>query len=73
MRAARWLARHPGPVVLTNQATDRVMALYAELGFAVEVLAAPRRISCTGDRKAAAEVLASRNLGGREAATLDLC
>jgi DNA adenine methylase len=65
VRAARWLAQHPGPVVLTNQATDRVTALYAGLGFAVEVLAAPRRISCTGDRKAAAEVLASRNLRGQ--------
>jgi DNA adenine methylase len=65
VRVARWLAQHPGPVVLTNQATDRITALYAGLGFDIEVLAAPRRISCTGDRKAAAEVLASRNLRGR--------
>jgi DNA adenine methylase len=62
VRAARWLARHPGPVVLTNQATERIRALYADLGFEVVVLAAPRRISCTGDRRAAAEVLATRNL-----------
>ncbi len=62
VRAARWLARHPGPVVLTNQATDRVTSLYRDLGFDVEVLAAPRRISCTGDRQAAAEVVATRNL-----------
>jgi DNA adenine methylase len=62
VRAARWLARHPGPVVLTNQATERIIALYTALGFDLVVLAAPRRISCTGDRRAAAEVLASRGL-----------
>jgi DNA adenine methylase len=62
VRAARWLARHPGPVVLTNQATERIKGLYAELGFDLEVVAAPRRISCTGDRRDAVEVVASRNL-----------
>jgi DNA adenine methylase len=62
VRAARWLARHPGPVVLTNQATDRIRELYAGLGFEVTVVEAPRRISCTGDRRAAAEVVACRNL-----------
>jgi DNA adenine methylase len=62
VRTATWLARHPGPVVLTNQATDRITELYGSLGFRLRVLAAPRRISCTGDRRAAAEVLATRNL-----------
>jgi len=62
VRAARWLARHPGPVVLTNQATERVQELYASVGFDVEELSAPRRISCTGDRRAAVEVVASRNI-----------
>jgi DNA adenine methylase len=62
VRVARWLARHPGPVVLTNQATERITALYNELGFELAVLAAPRRISCTGDRRAAAEVVATKNL-----------
>ena len=42
VRAARWLARHPGPVVLTNQATDRIMALYAELGFDCRACSRPR-------------------------------
>src|SRR5512146_2583768 len=32
VRLAQWLARHPGPVVLSNQATDRVMKLYRRLG-----------------------------------------
>jgi DNA adenine methylase len=62
LRLAKWLARHGGPVVLSNQATDRIRHLYKELGFEVIVLKAPRLISCTGDRTPAAEVLAIRNL-----------
>ncbi len=61
-RLAKWLARHPGPVVLSNQATDRIISLYGELGFALTVVNAPRLISCTGDRTPAREVLATRNL-----------
>jgi DNA adenine methylase len=49
-------------VVLTNQATGRIRQLYADLGYEVTELSAPRRISCTGDRSAAAEVLAVRNV-----------
>jgi DNA adenine methylase len=62
VRLAKWLARHRGPVVISNQATDRVIDLYKELGFRTEILKAPRRISCTGDRAPANEVLAIRNL-----------
>jgi len=62
-RAAKWLARHPGPVVLSNQATDRIVALYKEQGFELRFLDGPRRISCTGDRTPAKEVLAVRNVG----------
>jgi DNA adenine methylase len=62
VRAATRLARHPGPVVLVNQATPRIVALYRELGYRLRYLDAPRRISCTGDRTRAREVLASRNL-----------
>jgi DNA adenine methylase len=61
-RLAHWLAAHPGPVVVSNQATPRILALYQGLGFAVETISAPRRISCTGDRAPAAEMLATRNL-----------
>lgn len=60
-RLARWLARHPGPVALSNQATERIKALYTELGFRLIELPAPRRISSTGDRTPAPEVLALRN------------
>jgi DNA adenine methylase len=62
VRAAEWLARHEGPVVLSNQATPRVISLYRRLGYDVRFLTAPRRISCTGDRTPAREVLASRNV-----------
>lgn len=62
VRTARWLARHRGPVVLSNQATDRIVELYRSLGFKLSFLVAPRMISCTGDRTPAREVLAIRNL-----------
>lgn len=62
VRAAEWLARLNGPVILSNQATDRIVGLYRKLGFRLHYLDAPRRISCTGDRKPAKEVLALRNL-----------
>jgi DNA adenine methylase len=59
---AAWLAKHPGPVVLSNQATARILELYKHHGFTTEIRDAPRRISCTGDRRPAKEVLAFRNL-----------
>ena len=62
VRTATWLARHGGPVILVNQATKRVADLYKELGYSVSYLDAPRRISCTGDRTPAKEVMATRNL-----------
>lgn len=63
VRLAEWLANHPGPVVLSNQATDRIVELYESLGFSLTYLEAPRRISCTGDRTPALEVLAVKNAG----------
>jgi DNA adenine methylase len=61
-RLAELLARHPGPVVLVNQATPRIEELYRDLGYALRYLSAPRRISCDGDRTAATEVMGLRNL-----------
>jgi DNA adenine methylase len=61
-RTAQFLVRHPGPVVLVNQATPRIERLYRDLGFTVQFLTAPRRISCTGDRTPATEILATRNV-----------
>jgi DNA adenine methylase len=62
VRAAEWLARHSGPVVLSNQATPRVVSLYRKLGYDLQFLSAPRKIACTGDRTPAREVIATRNL-----------
>jgi DNA adenine methylase len=62
VRAAERLARHPGPVVLVNQATERIVALYGDCGFALDFVYAPRRISCTGDRTPAREVIATKNV-----------
>ena len=61
-RTADWLSRHAGPVVLSNQATDRIIHLYERLGFKLRFVDAPRRISCTGDRTPAREVIAWRNI-----------
>jgi len=48
--------------VLVNQATPRIEQLYADLGYAIRYLDAPRRISGPGDRIPARDVLATRNL-----------
>ncbi len=62
VRLAEWLANHPGPVVLSNQATERVVELYRHLGFSLTFLDSPRRISSNGDRTPAREVLATRGV-----------
>jgi DNA adenine methylase len=62
VRFAEWLARHPGPVVASNQATERVLQLYRRLGFAIEILEAPRLIASNGDRTRAHEMLATKGL-----------
>lgn len=62
VRLANWLAKHPGPVVLSNQATERIIELYKGQGFRLLFLDAPRMISCTGDRTPAKEVLALKGL-----------
>lgn len=62
VRTAEWLAGHRGPVVLSNQATNRIVKLYRRLGFKLRFLDGPRRISCNGDRSTAREVLATRNI-----------
>ncbi len=61
-RLAQWLAKHQGPVVISNQATARVKDLYALHGYLMYEVPGPRRISCNGDRRPALEVLAFRNV-----------
>jgi DNA adenine methylase len=62
VRLVKWLAKHPGPVVLSNQATERIVELYTDYGFNIAYYDAPRRISCNGDRSPAKEVLATKGL-----------
>jgi DNA adenine methylase len=62
VRTAEWLAKHKGPAILVNQATDRIVELYTTLGYTLSFLQAPRMINCTGDRTPAKEVVATRNL-----------
>ena len=60
VRLAEWLVEHKGPVVLSNQATERVVDLYKKLGFKLKYLDAPRRISCKANgRHAVKEVIAT--------------
>jgi DNA adenine methylase len=61
-RTAELLAKHRGPVVLSNQATKRIGKLYRQLGFDLQFFQAPRRISSNGNREPAREVLATKNL-----------
>ncbi len=58
VRLAHWLVGLGVPVIASNQATARVLELYRDLGFSVQVLEAPRRIACNGDRTPAREMLA---------------
>lgn len=62
VRTAKFLAEHSGPVVISNQATDRIVRLYQEFGFELSYLEGPRRISSNGDRSAAKEILATRGI-----------
>ena len=61
-RLAIWLSNHSGPLLASNQATPRILALYRDLGFTVYTLPAPRSISCDGNRKPATEMLACKGL-----------
>lgn len=62
VRLAEWLAVQKVPAITSNQATERIVELYEELGFQLQYLDAPRRISCKGDRTPAREILAFRNI-----------
>ncbi|MBX3086541.1 MAG: Dam family site-specific DNA-(adenine-N6)-methyltransferase [Anaerolineae bacterium] len=62
VRLVEWLSKHPGPIVLSNQATERIVQLYTEFGFDLHYYNSPRRISNTGDRTPAREVLATKRV-----------
>lgn len=62
VRCAYWLAAHPGPVVVSNQATPRILELYRSCNFEIDLITMPRKISCNGNRAPAPEILAYRNI-----------
>ena len=62
VKHAQWLAQHPGPAVTSNEATPRIIDLYKGLGFDVHIVEAPRKVSVTGDRTPAKEMIATRNI-----------
>lgn len=72
LRLAKWLSQHSGPVVVSNQATPRILELYRNFGFKLFTLPAPRRIACTGDRRPALEMLAVNNFAVRSIKRLGL-
>lgn len=59
---AERFATHPGPIVASNQATERIIALYMRLGYEIAYLNAPRQIAASGNRDTAREILAVRNI-----------
>lgn len=61
LRLVKHLSKYQCPIVISNQATDRVVDLYRSNGYEVCLLDAPRMISCKGDRAKAREVMAFKN------------
>lgn len=62
IRLSNFLKYLDGPIIASNAATPRVLKLYHQIGFDVYTASAPRRISCTGDRENALEMIAFKNL-----------
>lgn len=59
---AEKLASHSGISIATNKATNRILELYTDLGFDIEIVSMPRRISCDGNRKPVDEMFATKNI-----------
>jgi DNA adenine methylase len=59
---AEKLAKHSGIAIATNKATSRIIELYSDLGFDIEIVSMPRRISCDGNRKPVDEMFATKNI-----------
>ena len=58
-RLAKWLSDLDCPVVLSNQSTERIEELYRGYGFEISFVDAPRYISSDGNRRRAAEIIAT--------------
>lgn len=62
VRLARWLADHPGPVVASNNATPRIVGLYQDLGFDVQMMDGRRASIALVAQTRPREMLAVRNM-----------
>ena len=63
-RLAEWLAAHPGPVVVSNQKTDRIVQLYERHGFDLAFVESRRLIAADGTRRGnTVEVVGFRGVG----------
>ena len=62
VQVAMFGASHSGPVVATNACTSRILNLYTNYGYKVRLAAAPRSIAANGDRGAAIEMIATKNI-----------
>jgi DNA adenine methylase len=62
VKLANWIVEQGVPAITSNLATDRIIDLYSGLGFKVEFIEAPRRISCNGDRRPVMEMFATYNI-----------
>lgn len=61
-RLVEWLDKYNNPVVISNRATDRIIDLYKNFGYEIEIVKAPRRISSNGNRLPVDEVVAYKHL-----------
>jgi len=60
-RLIKHFKKYQCPVVISNQATNRIIELYKDYGYSINYIDAPRRISCNGDRQKVTEVICLRN------------
>lgn len=61
-RLVGWLDRHDGPIVISNQSTERIRDLYLNHGYDISETSAPRFINANGNRSRATEIIATKNL-----------
>lgn len=61
-RLIKHLKKYECPIVISNQATDRILELYKQNNYKIILFDAPRKISCNGNRSKAQEVLAIKNI-----------
>jgi DNA adenine methylase len=62
LRLAKYLSTLSNPLIISNQATERIIDLYSSLGFSLIFQEAPRSISCKKNREKAKEVIAYKNI-----------